>query len=401
MAWLLFAKKTRLATQKLDAKTMPDYFAKRYDSEKMKIVSAVIIFIFLIPYAASVYMGLSFLFETVLHIPYVYCMLFMAVMTALYLGMGGYFTSSITDFVQGIIMIAGVVLMVFFVVHSDPVGGLKTGTQRLAEIDSQLVSIAGGKGWYGLLCLMFLSSVGALALPQMVHKFYAIRDAKAIRSATVISTAFSVVIGAGAYFSGAFGRLFFDQVPDGNYDHIMPMLLQSALPQFVLALILLLVLSASMSTLSSVVLSSSSTVTIDLIQGQLKKNMRPRSVVITMRVLCVLFVALSFIIAYFPTPILTLMSFSWGAIAGAFLGPYACGILYKGTTKAGAWSGMLGGVGILLVLMLGSRFNAARSPEFGMYAMIGSVVLTLGVSLFTKKFDDAHIEKVMPYNSKD
>lgn len=401
MAWLLFAKKTRMATQKLDAKTMPDYFAKRYDSEKMKIVSAVIIFIFLIPYAASVYMGLSFLFETVLHIPYVYCMLFMAVMTALYLGMGGYFTSSITDFVQGIIMIAGVILMVLFVVNSDPVGGLSTGAQRLSEIDSQLVSFVGGKGWYGLFCLMFLSSVGALALPQMVHKFYAIRDAKAIRSATVISTVFSVVIGAGAYFSGAFGRLFFEEVPNGNYDNIMPLLLQSALPQFVMALILLLVLSASMSTLSSVVLSSSSTVTIDLIQGQLKKNMRQKNVVITMRVLCVLFVVLSFVIAYFPTPILTLMSFSWGAIAGAFLGPYACGILYKGTTKAGAWSGMLGGVGTVMVLMIGSGFNAARAPEFGMYAMVASVVLTLVVSLFTKKFDDAHIRNVMPYQVQE
>lgn len=240
-----------------------------------------------------------------------------------------------------------------------------------------------------------------IALPQMVHKFYAIRDAKAIRSATVISTVFSVVIGAGAYFSGAFGRLFFEEVPNGNYDNIMPLLLQSALPQFVMALILLLVLSASMSTLSSVVLSSSSTVTIDLIQGQLKKDMRQKNVVITMRVLCVLFVVLSFVIAYFPTPILTLMSFSWGAIAGAFLGPYACGILYKGTTKAGAWSGMLGGVGTLLVLMIGSKFNAARAPEFGMYAMIVSVVLTLVVSLFTKKFDDAHIRNVMPYQVQE
>lgn len=400
-AWLLFAKKTRLATQKMDAKTMPDYFAKRYDSEKMKIVSAVIIFIFLIPYTASVYVGLGFLFETVLHIPYVYCMMFMAIMTALYLSMGGYFTSSITDFVQGIIMIAGVILMVFFVVHSEPVGGLRTGAQRLAEIDSQLVSAFGGEGWYGLFCLMFLSSVGALALPQMVHKFYAIRDEKAIRSATVISTIFSLIIGAGAYFTGSFGRLFFEQVPNNNYDNIMPLLLQSALPEFVLALILLLVLSASMSTLSSLVLSSSSTVTIDLIQGRLKKNMRQRNVVITMRILCVVFVALSFVVAYFPNPILMLMSFSWGAIAGAFLGPYACGILYKGTTKAGAWTGMLGGLGIALVLMIGSGFNAARSPEFGMYAMVGSVVLTLVVSLFTKKFDETHIKNVMPYGVRE
>lgn len=397
LAWVLFAKKTKMATQKMDAKTMPDYFAKRYSSERMKLVSAVIIFIFLIPYTASVYVGLGFLFERVLNIPYVYCMVFMAVLTALYLGMGGYFTSSITDFVQGIIMIAGVALMVLFVVNSSPVGGLQTGVQRLERIDSQLVSFVGGNGWYGVFCLMFLSSVGAWALPQMVHKFYAIREGKAIRSATVISTVFSLVIGAGAYFTGAFGRLFFDQVPNNNYDNIMPLLLQEALPEFVMALILLLVLSASMSTLSSLVLSSSSTVTINLIQERIKKDMRPREVVITMRVLCVVFVVLSFVIAYFPSPILVLMSFSWGAIAGAFLGPYACGILFRGTTKAGAWTGMLGGLGIALVLTVGSGFNAARAPEFGMYAMVGSVVLTLVTSLFTKKFDGAHLANVMPY----
>lgn len=400
LVWKLLAKPTRAITHRLDASTMPDFFMKRYQSKSMKPTAALIIFIFLVPYCASVYQGLGLFFESVFHINYMYCMVGMAVLTAVYLLLGGYIAAALNDFFQGLVMIVGVVLMVIMVVTNDAVGGLSAGLTKIAEIDPSLASPFGSPDNVILLVsLILLTSLGTWGMPQMVHKFYAIRDNKAIKRGTVISTLFALIIGGCAYFVGTFGRLYLAEAPD-NLDKVMPQVLGAALSPAMLGLILVLLLAASMSTLSSLVLVSSSSISMDLIKGVIKPKMGEKGVMGWMRSLCGVFVLISLAIALLqPAAIVTLMSYSWGALSGCFLAPFLLGVRWKGMTKAGGWAGIITGLVIVVPLMvLGSIGGILPKwlspPAIGSIAMLASLVVTPVVSLMTKKFDAAHIVTV-------
>ena len=400
LAWKLMAKPTRRITHRLDAATMPDFFLKRYKSQSLKIVAAIIIFVFLVPYCASVYQGLGYFFESVFGIPYAYCMIGMAVFTALYLLAGGYIATAMTDFVQGVIMIGGVVLMVIFVVVNPNVGGIAAGLEKIGQIDMNLAAPLGSPNMAVLLIsLIILTSLGTWGLPQMVHKFYAIKDNQAIRRGTVISTLFALLVGGAAYFIGTFGRLFLTEVPEAGMDAVMPEMMTAALPPLLLGLILVLILAASMSTLSSLVLVSSSSISMDLVKGVLKPKMKDRTVMVWMRILCAVFVVISLVIALAkPAAIVTLMSYSWGALSGCFLAPFLLGVKWRGMTKAGAWAGVITGLAVVLPLMILGTIGILpawmSAPAIGSMAMLLSLIVTPIVSVASKKFSAAHIEAV-------
>ncbi len=394
LAWQILAKRTRAMTQRLNAATMPEFLEKRYKSKGLKIAGALAIFIFLVPYCASVYQGLGLIFTSVFGIDYLWCMGGMALLTAIYLAAGGYFATALTDFIQGIVMLGGVLLMVIFIVSNPIVGGLGEGLSKLGAISPKLLDISQNPGFMNLIWVFLLTSVGVWGMPQMVHKYYAIKDKPAIVRGTVITTVFALIIAGGAYFSGVFGPIYLNNtMPKGGNDAIMPTMLQTALPEWMLGLIIILVLAASMSTLSSLVLVSSGAISMDLGKGVIKKNMKQKSVVLLMRLLCILFAGLSLLVAAFQVAeILTLMSFSWGAIAGAFLGPYIYGLFWKKTTKAGAWAGFITGIAVTIGLALFFGFTGgvdaakAQAPFIGVMAMAGSVVIVPIVTAFSLKF---------------
>ena len=405
LAWLLLAKPTHHMTRRLNVATMPAFFEERFLSKRMKIVAAVIIFIFLVPYCASVYQGLSYLFEMAFQIPYEYCMIVMAALTLGYLLLGGYIATTLSDFIQAIIMLVGVAFLVGYILNAPQVGGIANGLAQLAEIDPQKASLFGSSAnALPLIAAIFTTSVGTWGLPQMLHKFYAIRDEKAIRRGTIISTVFALVISGGTYFIGIFGTLFSGgQVPIdvttgmSNADLIMPNMIQAALPEALIGFVIVLVLAASMSTLSSLVLVSSSAISMDLVKGVLKPKMSEKKTLLLMRILCTVFVIVSLIIALDKNnAILTLMSFSWGAISGSFLAPFLLGVRWKGITRAGAWAGMLSGLGTTVVLALALGLNTAMSTYIATASILVSLIVTPIVSLCTKKYQysSAHIAKV-------
>lgn len=398
LAWKVLAKRTRSMTIRLNALTMPEFMQARFDSKAMKVVSALIIFVFMVPYSASVYMGLSYLFEQVFNIPYLTALLIMTVLTALYLTMGGYLAVSLADFVQGVIMIVGVFLMVYFVINSPEVGGLATGLSRLAEVNPQLVSPVGPPGLIPLLSLIILTSLGTWALPQMVQKFYSIKSESDIPKATAVATFFAVVMTFGAYFTGALSPLFFADVPiingQPNFDLIVPGIVTQALPSIVATIILLLVLSASMSTLASLVLVASSSIAIDLVKGGIMPDLDKKKVVLLMRVLCLVFIGFSLYLALTPTPILSLMAISWGTIAGAFLAPYVFGLFWPKTTKVGAFAGMLSGLLISVSLSFYFGVDSPHIPLIGSLAIVLPLIVVPVVSLMTQSYSEAHLVKV-------
>ena len=414
LAWVVLAKPTRRMTHKLEARTMPEFFTARYLGNNMKIYAALIIFIFLVPYAAGVYKGLGTLFSAIFvgATPQL-CMVIVAVLTAIYLVLGGYVATAWNDFIQGIIMFVGITAMILIMVNRPEVGGITEMFERLKDIDPGLVDMTGGAMKQTLFTNILLTSFGVWGMPQMVHKYYAIEGERSIKTATIITTVFALFIGCGAYFVGSMGRLFIEAGPDGmplvegGYDNIVPTMLIKALTGgtfgiIVLCVIMLLLLSASMSTLASLVLSSSSAVTIDLVRS-VRPNLSQKAQVFTLRGFCVAFIVLSFIFASANISfIVNLMSFSWGVVAGAFIGPFIWGLYGRFITKAGAWAGLLSGpvvVGLMLTINISRLgFDAAKgmAPIFGVTAMGVSVVAVPVVSLLTKKFiyPEAHLDNV-------
>lgn len=418
IAWKLLAKPTRRMTHKLNINTTPGFLEKRFCSRGLKLYSAVIIFIFLVPYAAGVYKGLGVLFSIVFPgSSEMACMLIVAGLTAIYLVLGGYVATALNDFIQGIIILIGVVIMVVMVISRPEVGGLINGLNQLANTPTsemlpdggrQLLNIWGGSAWKFLLVNIALTSFGTWGLPQMIHKYYAINDESNIKKATIITTLFALIVGVGAYFIGSFGRLFVEVAetgaPVGGFDMVMPELLlktfsNGVFANIMLSIIMLLLLSASMSTLASVVLTSSSAIAVD-IMGDYRNNLSDKNQMIVLRSLCILFVALSFIFASLNISfIVNIMSFSWGVVAGSFIGPFIWGLYSKKTTKAGAWAGALSGLVVvgtcIAITTLSAGFDVAKSlsPEFGVLAMVVSIIIVPIVSTFTKKLPDEHIEK--------
>ena len=416
LAWMVLGRRTRLMTQAVNSRTMPDFFGTRYNDQNLRIAASLIAFIFLIPYTAGVYKGVSALFEMGFGIPYQYCAIIMAILTAVYVILGGYRATAMNDFVQGIIMLFGICAVIAAVLASK--GGLVEATQAMAAIPSdtnpavngEFASIFGPDPW-SLLGVIILTSLGTWGLPQMVGKFYSINDESAIRRGTIISTIFALIVAGGCYFLGGFGRLFGTPptLANGNldFDAIVPGML-SAMPDVIIALVVLLVLSASMSTLAGLVLTSSSTMTLDLIyrdkqsetgeveDGKINeavaKKIEQRKVLI-LRVLIVFFIAISLLIALNPpTFIAQLMGVSWGALAGAFLAPFMLGLYWKGVTRASVWACFVWGVGLTLAnMMLG---NPISPINCGAIAMVGGIVVVLIVSLVTPKMNKEYVDKI-------
>ena len=429
LAWLILAKRTRRITHALDARTMPEFFEKRFGSKAMKITAALLIFIFLVPYSASVYSGLSYLTETVIGIPFVWCMLGMAVLTGIYIVLGGYKATAITDFIQGIIMLGGIVAVIVLVITHPNVGGLQEGMKKLAAIEPKLAEAVGPPGILNLLSFVILTSLGTWGLPHVVHKFYAVRDDSAIKRGTVISSVFALIFAGGAYFLGTFGHLFFQGFADPSapvqlavpmtekgaviFDRIMPLTFSAALPPILLGLVLVLVLSASMSTLSSLVLVSSSAIAMDLVGGVWFPMMKQKTVNLIMRIFCAVFVLLSFGIAYYSSQskdklisvVVSLMSVSWGTLAGAFLGPFLSGLWLKRAGKAAAWAGMVAGFAVAMFLnyptFLGTpplMFGTltVNSLIAGAIAMFVGIIVSIAVALLfpsKKEFDTGMVAK--------
>ena len=408
LAWRILGRRTRLMTQYLQSATMPDFFGQRFGSTALKVAASVIVFIFLVPYTASLYNGLSRLFGMAFGIDYTWCVIGMAVLTGAYVWLGGYMATAVNDFIQGIIMLVGIVAVVMAVLNGN--GGFTEAVSRLSQIPSEAAPTLNGAfvSFFGpqplwLLGVVLLTSLGTWGLPQMVGKFYAIRDEAAIRKGTFISTFFAIIVAGGCYFLGGFGRLYasaIEYTAAGTpvYDSIVPSMLAS-LPDVMIGVVIILVLSASMSTLSSLVLTSGSTLTLDIISPAVSRKgntMKEHSQLLCIRLLVLFFIVVSSVLAIVQakssvTFIAQLMGISWGALAGAFLAPFLYGLYWKRTTPAAVWASFIVGVGVMCGCMYGTFTGHMFISPFlsspinaGVLAMLLGLVVVPLVSAFTR-----------------
>lgn len=406
MAWVILGRRTRLMTQSLKTATMPEFFEKRFDSKALKIVASLIVFVFLIPYTASLYNGLSRLFSMAFPgIDYSVCVIVMAILTGVYVIAGGYMATAINDFIQGIIMLGGIIAVIVAVLNLN--GGFMGSLLELAKVSDPTVSDMPGAfaSFFGpdpinLMFVVILTSLGTWGLPQMVQKFYAIKSEKDITKGTIISTVFALIVAGGCYFLGGFGRIFPVDIAKETYDAIIPNMLSGIGSDVLIGIVIVLVLSASMSTLSSLVLTSSSTLTLDLIKDNIMKNMSEKKQVFAMRIFIVVFIVISAFIALNKDKlgyIADMMGISWGALAGAFLAPFLYGLYSKKTTKTSVWVSFIFGAGIMILnMMIRPMFpEIIQSPiNCGVVAMVGGLILVPVVNLFSKKPDKAKVDEI-------
>ena len=411
LAWVILGRRTRVMTQHLNSKTMPDFFQKRYDSKALKIAASVIVFIFLIPYTASLYNGLSSLFNIAFEIPYWVCIVVMAALTGIYVIFGGYMATAINDFIQGIVMLVGIVAVILAVLQQN--GGFMKSTELLVEKSGWKYASFAGPDPVFLIVVVLLTSLGTWGLPQMVGKFYAISNEAAIKKGTIISTVFAIIVAGGCYFLGGYGQLFVSEeafaAAGGKFDTIVPTMLSNLSP-YIIGIVIVLVLSASMSTLSSLVLTSASTLTLDVIIPEEKKNSNEKKKLLVMRLLIVFFIVLSAVIAILKDSIWSksmfiaqMMGVSWGALAGSFLAPFMYGLYWKKTTRAAVWTSFGFGVGVTLIQLLKSLgiitlpgeilgFIFKTSLHSGVFAMVGGLMLVPIISLLTQKSKPKNVD---------
>ncbi len=435
LAWMVLGRRTRVMTQHIGSRTMPDFFGLRYGSRALRLVSAVIVFVFLIPYTASLFNGLARLFSASFDLDYMWWVIIMSVLTGVYVIVGGYMGSAINNFIQGLIMLVGIVAVIGAVLNNN--GGLM---EAIAKLSAESVTTAAGTTLEGaytsflgpqplqLLGVVILTSLGTWGLPQMVGKFYAIKDEGAIMKGTIISTIFAVIVAGGCYFLGGFGRLYADSVvmneagtAPASFDAVIPAMLnavETALGNggaWLIGLVLILVLAASMSTLSSLAMTSASTITLDLVAPLSKKERSEKSSMLIMRLLIAASIIIAAAIAILVVNnkemasklyISDLMGISWGTLAGCFLAPFLYGLYWKGVTRSAVWVSFATGLGItltqfvlnavlkitfenpVLAYFCGSSINA------GMLAMVVGLIIVPVVSLITRRTRPNDTDKI-------
>jgi solute:Na+ symporter, SSS family len=415
LAWKVLAGRTRDMTTRLNAITMPEFLRARYNSKGLQVLAALVVFVFLVPYSASVLMGLSYLFEMTLHIKYESALYFLTALTAVYLVMGGYFAVAVSDFIRGIVEFAGVMIMVYLLAHRPETGGFIQATQNLLSDPNAAPGLTGaakllGKGsflavsapgWLTLLSLVLITSFGPWALPQMVQKFYSIRSKADVNRAMIIASIFAIAMAFGAYYSGALTHLFYgaklpaELMSDKGpiFDKIMPhFITTSNLPSALVMIIVLMVFSASMSSLSSLVLVSSSAIAIDIYGAFVNRHANQKQTMTLLRILCAVFVGCSLFIALKkPAYIVNLMVMSWGTLLGVFLAPYLFGLFWKRTTQAGVYAGII--VGLISAVTLFTIWGQDGVPLAGAITMFLPLIVVPVVSLFTQPPDAALIKQ--------
>ncbi len=409
LAWIVLGKRIRAFTTRLNTMTIPGFLSERFQSPFSRYFSAVIIALLLIVYNVSVLKGMGDLLNVTLKLDYIAGVIIAGIIIIFYVMIGGYMAVVWTGLIQGIIMIAGLLLLSYFTI--DAVGGIDTAVAKInsivpegmksvstAHASHPLIDTPGVWGWEGLISFALIVSFGVWGMPQLLARFYSIKSLKTLKVGTVVVT----IGGAMAilpYLNGTLARVFFETPPaewivngKTNYDLAIPYLIEHVMPNWATAIFIAGVISAGMSTFSAVLIIISSSLMKDVYEDGLKRKLNPKKSLMINKVVSGLFGLVSLIIALNPPGlVLTLTAFAWAIISSACLWPILFAIYSKRTTKTAIEMSMvIGSVTALVWMLLGK--------PFGLHGFIPGVLISfltiIIVNLFTKKLPQNHIKAV-------
>ncbi|MDW7988059.1 MAG: hypothetical protein RMJ65_05100, partial [candidate division WOR-3 bacterium] len=206
LAWIVLGKKTRILTQKLNAITLPEFLRKRYNAPELQFISALVTVIFMIVYNVSILKGMGNILEGLLNISYLTGLLIASVIIIIYVALGGYVAVVWTGFIQAWIMLLALLLLTLATINKF--GNLTNIISKLAEINEKLITTPGLWTWSGLISYSLIVSFGVWGMPQLVNRFYSIKDPKVLRIGTVLAT-LGASMAVLPYFNGAVSRILF------------------------------------------------------------------------------------------------------------------------------------------------------------------------------------------------
>lgn len=377
LAWIVLGARTRAMTGRLNTITMPDFLGRRFESPGARLISALVVTVFLALYSVSVVQGMGHVFEVLIGVPYRLGVLISALVIIAYVAIGGYTAVVWTGFVQGIIMILSLVLLT--VVALNRVGGLEQVFRRLGEIEGgRYLATPGVWGWPGLVSFTMIVSFGVWGMPQLVTRFYSIRNVSVLRLGTVLATA-GGCMALLPYFNGALARVLFPGL--AKPDLAIPTLVKETMSPFLSALFLAGVIAAGMSTFASVLIVAVSSLVKDLGRDSLGAKLSPQREALASRLVSIGIGLAAVVVALKPPAmILVITGFAWAVIASTTLWPYLFGLYWRRASGIGVVAAMVGGCLTALVWM------ALKNP-LGIHGFVAgmtvSLLLLVFVSLFT------------------
>ena len=426
--WLIVAKRLRNYSQIAgNSITIPDFFSNRF-KEKKKIllgISAIFILIFFTVYASSCFVTVGKLFSTLFGFDYHVTLIVGAVFVVAYTLIGGFLAESVSDFMQAIVMILALVAMIAVGVVNA--GGFGAVVENAKNIDGFLSlgeianPIVGGNGEqlnsngsplfgeasnYGFLNVvsMLAWGLGYFGVPQVLLRFMAIRKSNEIKRSRIIATVWCVISLAAAVFIGIIGRTLLpvDEALNtaSKAENILIVMSTEYLPLIVAGLIMAGILAATISSSDSYLLIASSSVSVNIYKGIIKKEKATEKQVMWLsRIVLVVIALVGVIIAWKEDSVIfNLVSFAWAGF-GATFGPIMLfSLFWKRTTRTGAIAGMVSGaVTVFLWKLVLNQFLSASVPFFGIYellpAFIVSSIAIVVVSLLSKKPEKEILEE--------
>ena len=374
VAFIWFGKRTRRIGVALDARTFPEFLGRRFQSVRMQYLVAGVIFCFIPLYSSVVLISGARFLQEVMSVPYHWVLLIFTLVVAVYVIFGGLRGVMYVDALIGSIMVGGMLLLL--TLSYVKLGGIVSAHQALTDM-AHLVKERlpeafrlGHRGWtvmpefnsvwwWTLVSSLMLGvGIGALAQPQLAVRFMTVKSDRELHRAVMVGSFFILCTAGAAYMIGALSNVFFFrghgklaiEVAGGNPDLIIPIYIREALPPLVLYVFALTMLSAAMSTLSSLFHVTGSSIGYDIC-GKLRRNGESTAVT---RAGVGFGIVLSVIFALILPPGIVARGTAifFGVCAAAFLPAYAAALYWKRATRAGVWCSIAVGTGVSLFGLL-------------------------------------------------
>jgi len=405
--WLFVSKRIRVYSNKIDAFTLPDFFAKRFGdkSHLLTSISAIIIIIFFIPYTASGFSACGKLFSTLFGMQYTTAMIMSAAVIIIYCTLGGFLAASTTDLIQSIIMTIALFVVVGFCATS--LNGFDAIIENAKSMDGYLdvfkgFDVASGTtSSYGALPVASTLAwgLGYFGMPHILLRFMAIEDESKLKTSRRVATVWVVISMGVAVFIGIAGYALMENGLISKYtdasaaetiivDVAKRLSTYGFIPAFVAGLILAGILASTMSTADSQLLAAASSISQNLIQETfgIKLSQKKSMVLARISVIAISIVSI-FLAIDSNSSVFKIVSFAWAGFGASFGPVILCALFWKRTTKAGALAGMLSGGAFIFFwkFVIRSCFKGTVLDIYELLpAFIVALIVIIVVSLLTK-----------------
>ena len=380
ISWQFMAKKFKRLADEYDAITIPDYLVGRFQStsNKLRIVAATVLSVFVIIYVSAQIDITGKTFETFLGINYYGGALLGFAIVLIYIFVGGFLAVAWSDFFQGTLMFFGLVaLPVVTIIVVDFPGGI---FPALGKIDPDLLNIwgPGGFNMVNVATAIGLATIGLgfMGSPQVYVRFIAIRNEEELEKGKLVAVLYTLLTLSAAVFIGILGRVLFTGVGDSpenilgiSAENVLPILVESVLPMALVGLYIGVILAAVMSTIDSLLVVASSAVTRDFYQQIFHPDMEGEKLTTLSRnvtlVMALIALATAMIVSVISPDrtIFWFAIFGWSGIAATFCPTIILSLFWKDFTENGAMAAMIAG----FITVPVTKFILATNETFGIY----------------------------------